>query len=157
MECRKFEITLISAQDLENVRRLGKMKVYARVSIGSGNPEAEKWTPPDRHGESNPVWNFTMKYTICESMIQHYNTMLVIKLYCKRKLGDRYIGEMHAPMKQLFHDTKTAGGSSIMTFFVQKGCMNSQGLIRFCCRFGEKVMLDELLLAESLAAGMTLR
>ncbi|XP_073271976.1 protein SRC2-like [Primulina huaijiensis] len=152
MECRKFEITLVSALDLKNVRRLGKMKVYARVSIGSGNPEAEKRTQTDRHGETNPAWNFTMKYTISESMIQHYNTMLVIKLYCKRKLGDRYIGEMHTPMKELFEFAKPLGGSCILSFPVQKGCVNSQGVIRLSCRFGEKVILDELLLAESLAA-----
>ncbi|XP_073051710.1 protein SRC2-like [Primulina eburnea] len=156
MECRRFEITIISAHDLENVRILGKMKVHARVSIGSNNLEAEKRTPTDGHGETNPTWNFTMKYTISESMIQHYNTMLVIKLYCKRKLGDRYVGEIHTPMKELFEFAKPMGGSCILSFPVQKGCVHSQGGIRFSCRFGEKVMLDDLLLAENLAAGMSL-
>ena len=93
MECRKFELTLISANDLEDVRKLFKMKVYARVSIGS-NTETEKRTPADKHGEINPAWNFMMRYTIGESAVQHYGAMLVIKLYCKRKLGDRYIGEV---------------------------------------------------------------
>ncbi|GFZ09915.1 hypothetical protein Acr_21g0005140 [Actinidia rufa] len=68
------------------------MKVYARVSIGS-NTETEKRTPADKHGEINPAWNFMMRYTIGESAVQLYGAMLVIKLYCKRKLGDRYIGE----------------------------------------------------------------
>ncbi|KAI3464469.1 hypothetical protein Pfo_021132 [Paulownia fortunei] len=151
MECRIFEITLISAHNLEDFRRICKMKVYARVSIGGG-PENKKRTPTDRHGETNPAWNFTMKYTIGESMVQHYNTMLVVKLFCKRKLGwDRYIGEVHTSMKELFDCASSSGGSAILTFPVQKGCVNSQGALRFSCRFGEKVTIDKLLLAESVA------
>lgn len=150
MDCRKFEITLISATDLENVRALCKMKVHARVSIGSA-PETEKRTPTDTHGEVNPAWNFTMRYTVQESTLQNYNTMLVIKLYCKRKMGDRYIGEVHTPMKELFDCATATGGSAVLTFPVNKGCVVSQGALRFSYRFGERVMLDKLLLAESIA------
>ncbi|KAI3460602.1 hypothetical protein Pfo_017265 [Paulownia fortunei] len=135
MECRKFEITLISANNLEDVRKICKMKVHARVSIGGG-AEKEKRTPTDKHGEINPAWNFTMRYTISESMVQNYNTMLVVKLYCKRKLGDRYIGEVHTSMKELFDCAKASGGRGL----------------RFSYRFGEKVMIDKLLLAESVAS-----
>ncbi|KAL2241820.1 UNVERIFIED_CONTAM: hypothetical protein Sindi_0300000 [Sesamum indicum] len=148
MECRKFEITLISANNLEDVRKICKMKVHARVSIGGGG-ENEQRTPTDKHGETNPAWNFTMRYTVSEPMLQAYNTMLVIKLYCKRKLGDRYIGEVHTSMKELFDCARPTGGSAVLTFPVQKGCVNSQGALRFSYRFGEKVMIDKLLLAES--------
>ncbi|CAI9778111.1 unnamed protein product [Fraxinus pennsylvanica] len=150
MECRKFEITLLSANNLEDVRRICKMKVHARVSIGS-NPETEKRTPTDTHGETNPAWNFTLNYTISESMVQNYNTVLVIKLYCKRKLGDRYIGEVHTPMKELFDYAYSSGGSAVTTFPVQKGCVNSQGELRISYRFGEKAAIDKLLLAESVS------
>ncbi|KAL3641777.1 hypothetical protein CASFOL_012592 [Castilleja foliolosa] len=149
MDCRKFEITVISANDLEDVRMIGKMKVHARVSIGG--PDNEKRTPSDKHGEVNPAWNFTIRYTISESMIENYNTMLVVKLYCKRKLGDRYVGEVHTPMKELFDCSRASGGTAVLTFPVQKGCVNSQGGLRFSYKFGEKVMIDKLLLAESLA------
>ncbi|CAI9112166.1 OLC1v1012560C1 [Oldenlandia corymbosa var. corymbosa] len=137
MECRKFEITLLSANDLEDVRKLFKMKVYLRVSIGS-NPETEKWTPHDKHGEVNPAWNFTLKFTISETMLQNYNNMLVIKLYCKRKLGDRYIGEVHTSMKDLFDYSKPLGGSAVVTHPVYKGSICSQGVLRFSYKFGEK-------------------
>ncbi|KAG8378310.1 hypothetical protein BUALT_Bualt08G0124100 [Buddleja alternifolia] len=150
MECRKFETTIILASDLENVRTIGKMKVHARISIG-GRPENDKRTPTDTHGETNPAWNFSMKFTISESMVQNYNAMLVIKLYCSRKLGDRYIGEIHTSMKELFDCSYSNGGSGIMSFPVQKGCANSQGVLKFSYRFGEKVMIDKLLLAESVA------
>ncbi|XP_009627791.1 protein SRC2-like [Nicotiana tabacum] len=150
MDCRRFEITLISASDLEDVRKLFKMKVHARVSIGS-NPNTEKRTPTDKHGEINPAWNFSMKYTISESMIQYPNDMLVIKLYCKRKLGDRYIGEVHTSMKELYEYAYPNGGSAVMNYPVQKGSAQSQGVLRFSYRFGEKVTVDKLVMAESVA------
>ncbi|KAL3513590.1 hypothetical protein ACH5RR_026307 [Cinchona calisaya] len=150
MECRKFEITLLSANDLEDVRKLFKMKVYLRVSIGSSEG-TEKRTPADKHGEINPAWNFNLKYTINDSMVKHYNTMLVIKLYCKRKLGDRYIGEVHTSMKELFDYAYPLGGSAVVNYPVQKGSVNSQGVLRFSYRFGEKVSIDKLILAETIA------
>ncbi|KAH6780373.1 hypothetical protein C2S52_011610 [Perilla frutescens var. hirtella] len=153
MECRKFDITIISASDLEDVRKICKMKVHARVSVGGGGvaESGEKRTPTDKHGQTNPAWNFTMRFAISEAMVENFNTMLVVKLYCKRKLGDRYIGEVHTPMKELFDYARSAGGSAVVCFPVQKGCVNSQGMLRFSYKFGEKVMIDKLLLAESVA------
>ncbi|CAI9112168.1 OLC1v1012561C1 [Oldenlandia corymbosa var. corymbosa] len=149
MDCRKFKITLLSANDLEDVRKLFKMKVYARVSIGS-NPETEKRTPPDKHGEVNPAWNFTLNYTINETMLHDYNNTLVIKLYCKRKLGDRYVGEVHASMKDLFDYSKQIGGSAVVTHPVLKGSVPSQGVLRFSYKFGEKVSIDKQLLIDNI-------
>lgn len=149
MECRKFEINIISAIDLENVRRICKMKVYARVSIGN-QPNSEKRTPVDRHSRTNPAWNFTMNYTISECVVEHLSSMLVIKLYCKRKLGDRYIGEVHLSMKELYEYAIPLGGSAIVNYPVQKGCVNSQGLLKFSYRFGEKISIEKLLIAESI-------
>ncbi|KAH6832847.1 hypothetical protein C2S53_014358 [Perilla frutescens var. hirtella] len=152
MECRTFEITLISANNLEQFTRLCRMKVYARVSIGGGTEEKGKRTPTDWHGASNPAWNFTLKHTLNESMVQHYNTMLVVKLFSHRRLAcDRYVGEVHTPIKQLFDLAAASGGSAILTFPVQKGSASSQGAIRFSYRFGEKVTIDKMLLAESVA------
>ncbi|KAF5803058.1 putative C2 domain-containing protein [Helianthus annuus] len=74
MECRKLELTIISANDLREVRRLFKMKVYAKVFIG-GNQEMEKRTPVDNHGQTNPAWNYTMKYSISESWLKHHGTI----------------------------------------------------------------------------------
>ncbi|CAL5385051.1 unnamed protein product [Camellia sinensis] len=149
MECRKFELTLISASDLEDVRKLFKMKVYGRVYVG-GNPETERRTPTDKHGETNPAWNFSLKYTIGESAVKNYGVMVVIKLYCKRKLGDRYIGEVHTSVKELF-DSCVYGGSAVVNFPVMKGSLNSQGVLRIAYRFGEKVNVEKLLLAEGFA------
>ncbi|XP_059630318.1 protein SRC2-like [Cornus florida] len=150
MECRKFEITLVSANDLEDVRRICKMKPYARVSIAN-NPRTEKRTPTDKHGETNPAWNFTVRYTIDESAVEHYGVILVIKLYCKRKLGDRYIGEVHTSLKELFDYASMNGGSAVVSHPVQKGSADSQGVLKFSYRFGDRLSVDKLVLADSIA------
>nr|GEX52724.1 C2 calcium-dependent membrane targeting [Tanacetum cinerariifolium] len=151
MDCRKFELTINSAIDLRQVRRLFKMKVYAKVVIG-GNEKTEKRTPEDKHGQTNPAWNYTMKYSISEPWLQHHGTMVVIKLYCKRKLGDRYIGEIHQSLKQLFDYAYPMGGSAVVHFPVQIGSAESQGQLCFSYRFGEKVAIEKLMLAESIAS-----
>ncbi|KAI3694910.1 hypothetical protein L1987_77893 [Smallanthus sonchifolius] len=151
MECRKLELTINSANDLREVRRVFKMKVYAKVFIG-GNNEMEKRTPVDNHGQTNPAWNYAMKYSISEQWLEHHGTMLVVKLYCKRKLGDRYIGEVHQSLKQLYDYASPLGGSAVVWFPVQMGCAESQGHLCFSYRFGEKVAIEKLMLAESIAS-----
>ncbi|KAL8126670.1 hypothetical protein AgCh_013798 [Apium graveolens] len=153
MEYRKFGINILQAEDLEDVRKLFKMEVYARVSIGS-QAESMKRTPVDTHGETNPVWSFTINYTISECVVQNYSTMLVIKLYCKRMLGDRYIGELHLSMKELYEYAYSSGGSATVTYPVQKGCVNSQGLLMFSYTFGERVGADNFLQTETIGYGV---
>ncbi|CAI9764042.1 unnamed protein product [Fraxinus pennsylvanica] len=73
MECRKFEITIISADDLPDVRNFLQMKVFAKVSI-QGQSKTTKKTPADMEGEKNPVWNFSTEYTIGEAAVQQEGT-----------------------------------------------------------------------------------
>ncbi|KAI8003293.1 hypothetical protein LOK49_LG08G01662 [Camellia lanceoleosa] len=143
IECRKFKVTLISAFDLEDVRKIFRMKVYATVSFGDDD-KTEKRTKADEYGETSPRWGSSMQYTIGESAVIHHGLILVIKLYCKRKLGDRYIGEVHALIKNLFDCATQYGGSrsADVTWPVQKGCDSSQGMLRFSYRFGDKIVIE---------------
>ena len=151
MECRTFEITLISANNLERLTWLLRMKVYAKVSI-CGATEVQRRSPTDWHGGSNPAWNFTARYNLNEQQVQHFGTMLVVKLFSWRRLAcDRYIGEVHTSLKELFDIAEAGGGSAVLTLPVQIGSANSQGAVRFSYRFGERVSIDKMLLAESLA------
>ncbi|GFY96438.1 hypothetical protein Acr_11g0007440 [Actinidia rufa] len=93
MECRTFEIKLISARDLEDVREIFRMKVYAVMTIGDVQ-ETEMQTPVDKENNTNPAWNCIFRYTVGEFALNQDGVMIVIKLYCSRTLGDRYIGEV---------------------------------------------------------------
>ncbi|KAL2513204.1 soybean protein regulated by cold-2 [Abeliophyllum distichum] len=136
--CRKFYLTLISAENLPKVRKFFKSKVYAKVSFG-GDKKTEQRIKADKHGELNPVWNYTMKYTIEESSIIHYGLQLVIKLYCQSKLGDRYIGEIHTSIKDLFDYAYRRGGSANLSLPMKKGDAETGAILKFSFRFGERI------------------
>lgn len=101
MECRKLEITVVSAENLPDVRALGLMKVYVKVSL-KGESKTTKKSPVDKGGETNPLWNFAVDYTVSESTVRRPGVNVVVKLLCKRTLGDRFVGEVKIPVKSLF-------------------------------------------------------
>ncbi|CAK9158327.1 unnamed protein product [Ilex paraguariensis] len=143
MECKTFEIKLISATNLSDVREKFKMKVYAEVTI-AGNAKTRKRTLIDKAGETNPTWNVTMQYMIGELAVQNEGIEEVITLYCKRKLGDRYIGEVRIPIKQLYeqHANANGGSANILTHQVQSSIGISQGELKFSFGFGETVTIE---------------
>ncbi|KAJ9679560.1 hypothetical protein PVL29_021471 [Vitis rotundifolia] len=145
MECRKFQIALLSAQGLENVRKRFRMKVYAQLSI-PGNPRIKRETPVDKEGETNPAWNFTTGFTIGNQAVEYQGVVFVIKLYCRRTLGDRYIGEVSLSFKDLFDGaapTSEGRSSGIVSYPVKKGAADSQGVLNFSYSFGGIVMVKK--------------
>ncbi|WKA07327.1 hypothetical protein VitviT2T_025168 [Vitis vinifera] len=145
MECRKFQIAILSAQGLENVREIFRMKVYAQLSI-PGNPQIKRETPVDTEGETNPAWNSTIRFTIGNQAVEHQGVVFVIKLYCSRALGDRYIGEVSLSFKDLFDGaapTSQGRSSGIVSYPVKKGGADSQGVLNFSYSFGDIVMVKK--------------
>lgn len=94
---RKLEITLVSANSLPDIRKLGRMKVFAKVSI-KGESRTRKRTPTDVQGKTNPRWNFPLS----ESAVQQPGVKLSIRLYCERLRGDKFFGQVDIPIKSLF-------------------------------------------------------
>ncbi|KAH0728863.1 hypothetical protein KY290_000041 [Solanum tuberosum] len=62
MEARCLYFTVHSASNLINVRKLGEMKVYAKVSIEGYTGR----TKPDVVNNINPEWNKTFKFMVPE-------------------------------------------------------------------------------------------
>ncbi|XP_022856817.1 uncharacterized protein LOC111377900 [Olea europaea var. sylvestris] len=137
MECRKFDITLVSANNLPNVRDFGRMKVYAEVSINGISKTAKK-AEVDKKNECSPCWNCTIGYTIGERAVQQETGVeIAIKLFCKRTLGDRYIGEVKLPLKSLFENGPTAQNIS----YVVDG--TASGTLVISYRFGEMIVVKK--------------
>ncbi|KAI3464471.1 hypothetical protein Pfo_021134 [Paulownia fortunei] len=137
MECRKLEITLVSADDLPDIRSLGMMKVYAKLSI-KGESKTKKRTPVDREGETNPTWNFTIEYIIGEAAVQKQGLDLLIQLYCKRTFGGRFIGEVSIPIKSLFDEGMRA--QAVLSYSVGG---TPSGRMNILCSFGEKIVVQK--------------
>ncbi|KAG8389733.1 hypothetical protein BUALT_Bualt01G0009400 [Buddleja alternifolia] len=136
MECRKFEIILVSANSLPDVRSFRQMKVFAKVSI-EGESKTSKKTPVDMVGETNPRWNFPIDYTISNSAVQKSGMNLSIKLFCRRTFADRYVGEVNIPIKSLFD--KGFKADKILSYRVDG---TSNGRLNILYSFGEKFLVS---------------
>nr|GEX26988.1 hypothetical protein [Tanacetum cinerariifolium] len=78
------------------------MDVYAVAYISGSNEETQKHkTPVDKDGDSNPTWNFPMKFTINESLALQNRLTLVVKIKTEGMFGDKDVGEVHVPVKEL--------------------------------------------------------
>lgn len=144
MEYRVLEITVQYAKDLKKVNLITKMDVYAIISVSSRDNTSSNQTiktPVDLHGNANPTWNFPITYTVDEVALQHNCLMLDFQIICNRALGDKHIGELHVPVKELF-DTPAKGsvsGKSFVSYHVLKPSGKPKGSITFSYKFGQKI------------------
>lgn len=136
MEYRTLDITLISAKGLNNVNLFSKMDVYAVVSIAGGDPRGNQKSPVDKDGGTNPTWNFPMKFTVDETAAQQNRLTLVVKLRSERDLGDKDIGEVHVPIKELLGEHKS---EQFLRYQVRKPSGKPKGELNLSYKFGEKI------------------
>lgn len=136
MEYRTLEITLIAAKGLKNVNLFSKIDVYAVVYIGGGDPRAKQKTPVDKEGNTNPNWNFPMKFTVDETAVQQNRLTLVVNLRAERALGDKDVGEVRVPIKELMGEHKSV---QFVRYQVRKPSGRPKGELNFSYKFSEKV------------------
>ncbi|KDP27783.1 hypothetical protein JCGZ_18863 [Jatropha curcas] len=144
MEQRTLEINLISAKDLKDVNLFSKMDVYAVVSISgdSQQPKQKIKTPVDHDGGTNPTWNFPAKFTILEAPAQQNRLILVINLRCERALGDKDIGEVNVPIKELLETMGDGKSMQFVSYQVRKPSGKPKGQLNFSYKFSEKAIVS---------------
>lgn len=141
MECRPLDITLISATDLKDVNLLSKMDVYAVVSLSgdSSVAKSKQKTPVDKDSGPNPRWNYSMKFTIPDAAAKQNHLTLKIKLVSDRKFGDKEIGEVKVPVKELLDSYASSETSEkLVSYNVRLSSGKSKGTLSFSYKFGEK-------------------
>jgi Ca2+-dependent lipid-binding protein len=107
MASRTLDLTLISAKDLKDVNLLGKMDVYAEVSI-SGDPRSRQRTKIHVDSGPNPTWNQTLRFTVPADPGAP-GTLYVVLRAEKKALGDKDLGEVHVPLKELLENVRGDG------------------------------------------------
>lgn len=140
VECRSFEIKLISACDLPDVRHLGEMKVYAKVSVIRDLSSFVWTTAVDKGGKTNPIWNCRIKTSIPEKVLQQGGGgKVVIVLYCNRTLNkDKYVGEVHLSLKKLFDHGLAC--ENLECNVRRNNAEGTFGTLKFSYNFGECTM-----------------
>ncbi|KAK6938451.1 C2 domain [Dillenia turbinata] len=143
MDHRKFEMKVISACEVVNVRSTFDMKVYAVIQV-AGKPATKRQTAVDREGGTNPKWNFSLTYWMLESQIRNNDgAKLEIYLYCERSLGDRLIGSASIPFNRIFNDANGKDATDI--YWITKESVK-MGKVTFWYKFGdvEKIVFREV-------------
>ncbi|KAK9146902.1 hypothetical protein Sjap_006805 [Stephania japonica] len=134
---RMLELNIGSAQDLENVRFLGQMKVYASVSI-STDPSSTQRTHVDIKGEINPSWNFYMAFAMPtgNASTDHF---LLVELKCLRTDGDKHVGEVRVPILDLLNRSQLSPETFASTSYMVTGPRNKsqKGLLNISYRLGD--------------------
>ncbi|XP_010259736.1 PREDICTED: protein SRC2 homolog [Nelumbo nucifera] len=138
----RLEITVISARDLRNVRRVFKshMRVYAVVSVSS-DPNKIQRTPVDQKGGTNPNWNCTMNFSLGEcdlSVHRNKPILLSFKLCCNRTRGDKLLGEVFVPIIDLLNNAPPTGNSTptrTISCQVRDLLGNLHGILNFSYKF----------------------
>ena len=135
MDLKQLEITLNSAKGLKRVKHLHAMNVYAVVTISS-NPQTEQRTPVDKGGGTNPMWNYTMKFTIDEAVAKMNYLFLNIKLMCHSSFrSDKEIGEVLVPVKELLDKAEEPNLVKYMRNQVRKPSGKPKGELNFSFKF----------------------
>ncbi|KAG0451888.1 hypothetical protein HPP92_026256 [Vanilla planifolia] len=117
MAYRTLELTLISAKDLNDVNLISKMDVYAVVTI-AGDHRTKQRTPTDHDGGKNPSWNSTLRFPVPVEPSAASQLVIHVLLRSERALGDRDVGEVHIPLKELLDSHKD--GSKFVSYQVRK-------------------------------------
>ncbi|KAI3751821.1 hypothetical protein L2E82_22912 [Cichorium intybus] len=132
-----LDITVISASGLKNVNLFMKMGVYVVVSLISGNSVTKQQTHVSK-GNKNPMWSHRIKFLIEESATQ--NSTLIFILRSRRVLGDRIIGEVSIPVRELLEcvpgsETK----EQVVEYQVRSIRGKARGSLTFSHKFKEKI------------------
>lgn len=143
MEYRTLEINVVSGKDLNKVNYITKMDVYVVVSIAGADDERSNQkfkTHIDHDGDNNPTWNFPIKFTIDDKAAVQNHLRLVFKLRCQRALGDKDIGEVDVPIKELLESSNsTTGTKQFVSYQIRKPSGKPKGQLTFSYQFSDKI------------------
>ncbi|KAH9326701.1 hypothetical protein KI387_006879 [Taxus chinensis] len=95
---REIELRIISADDLEDVKRFSKMKCYAEAYI---DPNHKATTPVDEDGGTNPVWNHKMLLQADDSLLSDVLAAIKVDIYARGHLRDKLVGNSRILISQI--------------------------------------------------------
>nr|XP_043628715.1 protein SRC2 [Erigeron canadensis] len=139
---RSLDVTIISAKGLNKVNLVGKMDVYAVVYINNtitGNQDQKQKTHVDKDGDSSPTWNYSMSFKFDESAALQNRLTLVVKIKTEGMFGDKDLGEVHVPVKELL-DGVTNNGKPLqfVSYQVRKPSGKPKGELSFSYKLAER-------------------
>lgn len=136
-----IEMKVMSCKYLKAFNFFQKLSVYAVVCIASDDPSKKvqqnenqlQRTPTDTHGDGNPEWNcevrFDLKSNRCECedhLFLHFNLRHEGIVF---GLGDRTIGEVRIPLKDLMEEASSNGVVRFVSYQVRSSDGKPNGVL----------------------------
>ncbi|GAB4835809.1 hypothetical protein Ancab_000725 [Ancistrocladus abbreviatus] len=137
MEFRTVDVRLIAGQNLKKVNTFTKMDVYVIGSV-SGDPRSIQRTTVDKDAGKNPEWNYDMKFVVDEAAAQQNRIGLLFQIMSERALGDKEIGRVYIPLKELLDSGRGGGDGVKEERQVQTPSGKVKGTFTFSYKIGEK-------------------
>ncbi|XP_038718238.1 uncharacterized protein LOC120011241 [Tripterygium wilfordii] len=152
-----MEITLVSANDLKDVRRFSEMDVYAVVSIlGYPGKEQKQKTPVHHECGSHPKWNYTMYFVFSEAAATQNQLTLKIKIKTERTVhSSKEVVTVHVPIKKLFDEKAEENAAKFITHNIMNPNGKSEGTLNFSYMFGHRFTAVASLLDGPSSGGST--
>ncbi|MFS8002864.1 putative C2 domain-containing protein [Helianthus anomalus] len=140
MDYRILDLILVCAKGLKKSSFIGRMDVYAVASISGTTGKIQKLrTTVDKNGDTDPTWNFPMKFIIDEPAALQNNHILVVKIKAARIFRGKNLGEVHVPIKDLLDGVKVEGKSlESVSYQVIRRSGEPKGVLSFWYEVGEK-------------------
>ena len=92
-------------------------------------------TPIDKDCGRNPEWNFPMKFYVNTFASQQNRLNLVVELKADKKLGNKDIGEVQVPMKELLESFGESNNEKSESYSVITPSGDAKGLLYFTYKF----------------------
>lgn len=133
-----LEITIKSACVLKRVNFLDRRRIYIVVSLIGSNSFSKQRTNVDLRNGSKPCWGFKMKFEVEESKMHANSCMLVFQVRCSKPLGDKDIGYLYVPVRELFQGVR---GQRDVAYTVTTSSGKPKGILYFKYEFGQNIMV----------------
>lgn len=140
-EHHQLELTIISAENLKDVRHLARMQTYATTWIDSN---VKYKTGINELGGVNPVWNDKFVFLIPEHNLVQGGANLTIEIYSDSLTGIKLVGKVLIPLLDLKQNNALNNEKDLhyVNYPVKRMSGRIQGRIYISYRLKEKVKME---------------
>ncbi|XP_058224223.1 uncharacterized protein LOC131333619 [Rhododendron vialii] len=131
-----LEISVVSADVLKKPKFFNRPRAYIVVTL-AGDSVSRQRTPVDDRNGGKPHWNFTMRFEVERLKLQRNSAVLVFQLRRRRTIGDKDIGSVYVPVKELFDGAGGTNCSRPVAFPVSSRSGKPKGVVYLSYMFGD--------------------
>ncbi|EFJ28670.1 hypothetical protein SELMODRAFT_441151 [Selaginella moellendorffii] len=131
-ELRMLEVTPISAEDLKDVKLVGKMQTYVVAWV---DPSRKASTNLSQLPGKNPRWNEKLMLSVEDQLLQQPGAFLVLEIYHRGFLESTIVGRANIPLQEI---SAKGSGDAPLSFKVRRPSGRLQGTIHVSVKVGEK-------------------